>query len=171
MIKRYRYLSIIVLTALFCLFIMYLFPLNQAELNSVSGEEVKSLDSRLSYSFVDVKSVFDTMGEQGRDIYFYITSVIDMIYPVVYGVLFMLILGTVLLNRRSLLRFMPFITVVFDYAENINTLTLLNRYPEITEAMVQRGSLFTMLKWCGVLLTLGTVVVFVIIRIVRRVKR
>ncbi len=170
MIKGYRYLIIITFTVLFCLFSFYLFPVNQAEMNIVVGESVKTLDSRFSYSYSDVNDLFYTLGDSGADIYMYITSVIDMIYPIVYGVLFILILSVVLLKRSSVFRFTPIVAVAFDYAENINTLLLLNRYPAINEWMVIRGSVFTLFKWIGVILTLGIIVISLCVRLLRWIK-
>ena len=85
---------------------------------------------------------------------------VDMIYPIVYGVFFVLLLASLLkklFSKKSkiiFLSFLPLIGVLFDYLENFNTLKLLNKFPNITPEQVDYGSQMTQIKWVFLIMSI-----------------
>ncbi len=135
---------------------------------------MQSLDARGSYNISDVTQLFDDMGKEGMDIYSFVSGEIDMIYPLVYALLFFLIIIalTKRFNGKWLsLSFIPFVAMLFDYLENFNVLKLMNNHPNFTEEEVQLASTFTQLKWGAILITLLTIVIFLIILGIKKIVK
>src|SRR5687768_14581282 len=137
---------------LFLIFPVFLFPYHQERMAKHAGEEIMPLDSRFSYSFNEVKNDFDKLGTEGRKVYRFAIGVVDMIFPVIYGPLFILVLAWLLKklsgrnSNRMLLALFPIIGILFEYLENFNTLSLLDSYPAISEKSVSWGEQMTRLK-------------------------
>ncbi|PID33228.1 hypothetical protein CR969_01815 [Candidatus Saccharibacteria bacterium] len=143
---------IIVLASTFLFITLYAFPSFQAEFNQIAGTEIKSLDTRLWYSQQDILALFQILQEDGRDKLRLFSGVVDMIYPLVYGALFFLLLKKLagsFSTKKSWLKyvcFLPIIAAVFDYIENINILIMLDTFPNISSTQVMLGSAATSLK-------------------------
>ena len=148
-----------------CLFSFFLFPKYEQQLQTIAGEEVTILDKYPTYTMAQVTELFNKIKEEGRDIHYFITSVIDMVYPLVYGPFAMLLI-TFLVKQifekpRALLSValvIPLLLIVTDYAENLTTLELLSSFPNLDEAMVFRGSKLANLKLVFILLVGGCVI-------------
>ena len=157
---------------LFAVFSFYLFPEYQERLSEAAGEQVKPLDTRFSYSADEVRVLFEQLGTEGRDIYKGVVG-LDMVYPLVYGFLFILILAWFLKkitgpgSQWLMLALLPLIGVLFDYLENINTLKLLNRYPEISIDAVAWGERMTLLKHGFGLLSVALAALLAVVYLVK----
>ncbi len=153
LLKIAQWKFIIPLFLLSALFNFYLFPKHEVQYNN---ESLKSLDIRTSYTKEDVMELFNKLDDEGRKTYEYSISVIDMIYPLVYGMLLILLLSKLIKNlfreesNYIYLSLLPILIMIFDYAENTNTLMMLSKYPEISNTSVALGSLFSGLKWYSV---------------------
>ncbi len=90
--NKSSWITIIFLGLLFLFFMTYLFPLYQAEVNDIAGKAVESLDTRFSYTKNDVLQLFDTVKVEGREKMVFISGVVDMIYPLIYGILLFLLI-------------------------------------------------------------------------------
>ncbi len=148
----------------FACFTGYLFPNYQAQLSALAGEEVQLLDLYPSYSTAEVQQLFSSIQSEGIAIHQRVTSVWDMIYPLIYTSFTMLLLS-LLLKRvcppNSLLQylaFFPLIVMGFDYAENFNTLQLLDSFPNLDDALVAKGSQLTNYKHRATGFLLGFIV-------------
>lgn|GEM_PF-2134463 len=165
---------IIPLTILFLTFSAYLFPHYQGQIREGKTEEITFLDAQFSYSLADVETAFKTMEEEGRQINIFISGVLDMIFPLVYGPLFFLLLiklsSSSSYNTVRLLGGLPLLAVLFDYAENFSVVGLLKKYPDITASQVSLSATFTSGKWIFVLGTLLAILGLVAFRLVRRGK-
>lgn len=143
-----RNIAILIIILLF--FNLYLFRLFELK---HEGKLLQSLDVRFSYSNAEVFELFEKIGEQGRSDYFILTAAVDMIYPIVYGLLLVFLLlaiTNVLFPARKKLLYIamiPFTTVFFDYLENFNTLLLLGSFPDMNHRAIATGSFFTSTKW------------------------
>ncbi len=154
--KIVNWKAISILAIIFLFFTLYLFPTYQAEINNISNYDVLLLDGRFSYTKIEVLKIFEIMGGEGRKIYRLIAGFIDMIYPIVYGLLFSLLLIKTANNnsKLKLAYIIPLIAVLFDYIENIGILTMLNNYPTLSSSEVNSYALATSLKWVFIFLTL-----------------
>lgn len=150
---------------LFCYFTFYLFPNHQTQLAKIAGEQISPLDTRFSYSLQEVNYLFEKLGIEGRELYATIVGRVDMIYPIVYGILFMLVLMFLLRKlsgRKSkliLVALFPILGSLFDYFENFHILKLIRKYPNITEQDIMLSEQFTRLKHIILFSSLGLVLV------------
>ncbi|HEA19754.1 hypothetical protein LCGC14_1836730 [marine sediment metagenome] len=135
-------------------------------------EGMKLLDMMpLGYDAEYVNTLFRTLGQTGRNTYLYRQIPMDMIYPLLFGISFSLLLAY-FLNKLNKLKtpflylcLLPMLAAMADYAENIGIITLLNDYPEISKNTVTMTNSFSLLKsscttlsfvvFIFVLLTLG----------------
>ena len=113
-----------------------------------------ALDLRLGYTAQDVINYFTLIGEDGRTDYKFAMSVIDVTFPIIYGLILIIVLTNVVkkqFNSNPFLLFIfvliPIAVVILDLLENRNTLSMMASFPNITEEMAAKGSLFTLTKW------------------------
>jgi len=99
-----------------------------------------------------VNNLFRTLGENGRKIYLTNQIPVDMIYPLLFGLTYSLLLAYFLkkLNKLkspfTLLCLLPIIAGIADYLENIGIITMLNSYPDLTQIMAKTTNIFTIIK-------------------------
>ena len=135
--------------------------------------KLKILDVRLWYDAADVEALFSAMDAQGRALYRLQVVFADMVYPAVYGCL---LLSALLLSRHHLkkdsycLRWMiwPFLAVLFDVFENLNTYWMLIKFPDVADVQVFMGAVFTLLKWVSVSVAVGLLLFLVGALVVKR---
>jgi len=142
----------------------------------VAGGGVQPLDTRFSYTTAEVSDTFQKLGSEGRAIYESVVGRIDMIYPLVYGALFILVLAYLLrktADRTSgfiLLALIPLSGVTFDYLENLNTLKLLHQFPDLSAQSVEWGEQMTKLKHGTLFFSLGMVILLAIVAVIGKIK-
>lgn len=83
---------------------------------------------------------------------------IDVLYPLVYGTLFSLLIIALYRSRlaapqRHRLLLLPWLTVLVDYAENIALAALFLSYPSLLPALAVLTPYLTVLKWTLIALT------------------
>ena len=112
------------------------------------------LDLRLGYSSQDVINYLTYRGEAGRDDYKFALSVIDVIFPILYGLILIIDVSKIakkFFNSNPVVHLLfvstPVGVVVFDLLENKNTLSMIAAFPNITEDMAAKGSIYTLAKW------------------------
>jgi len=99
-----------------------------------------------------VNTLLYTLGEKGRNAYLFIQLPFDMIYPSLFAISSCLLLAYLLNKLRKLegalfyLCFIPLLSGVFDYCENIGIISLLNIYPNNSNLLSQTTSVFSVLK-------------------------
>ena len=172
--KKSSWIIIILLGLTFLFFMMFLFPSFQSEVNDIAGKEVKSLDARLTYTKSDVLQLFETVESEGRGKMEFISGVIDMVYPLIYGILFFLLItkltNSFSSNKWKTIRFFPLIGMLFDYVENFSVLNMLSSYPSISETLVLISSSATSLKWLFINISLLLIIILAIMKIFKRIK-
>lgn len=167
---------IVPLSVLYILFPSVIFRHYQSVMAEMAQGTVQILDLRLSYSWQEVKALFDQLGTDGRDVYRTVSNSIDMIYPLLYCALLILVLAFLLKKVTSArskwmyLSFIPIIGMLFDFLENLSILDLLNKYPNFTAADVASASFFTTLKWSSMALVFGTIFVLFLLYLYKRRK-
>lgn len=104
------------------------------------------------YDLTYVNKLFNTLGEDGRKIYLTNQIPVDMVYPFLFGLTYALVLMYFLkklnlLNTPYLyLSLLPIIVGVADYLENFGIISMLIKYPEITETTIVIISTFSLIK-------------------------
>ncbi len=119
---------------------------------SYSGS-MKILDMMpMGYTPEYVKSLFITLGENGRFVYLYNQLPVDMVYPLLFGVSSCLVLAYFLNKLEKLdgplyyLCLIPLLSGLFDYGENIGIIKMLNTFPDNSAFVAQITNVFSILK-------------------------
>ena len=104
------------------------------------------------YDLAYVNTLFQTLGDTGRQMYLTKQIPVDMMYPLLFGISYAAVLAYFLLKLPKLnpkylyLCLLPVIAGIADYLENIGIITMLNVYPRVTETSVHITSLFSIIK-------------------------
>ncbi len=136
---------------LFLIFTFILMPVVYGQF--VQGSKVcKALDTFFSYTADDAISALACFGPLLRR-YLLVELSLDVVYPVVYGLFFALLL-TALVRRYTrqpgMLQFLPLLPIFawfFDLLENLGIAAMILFYPNIAEILIVSASLATSLKW------------------------
>ncbi|TDF36532.1 hypothetical protein EYS14_17560 [Alteromonadaceae bacterium M269] len=107
----------------------------------------ESLDVQQSYTFGQAMALMEQYGEDGRQLYAWISLTLDTLFPIIYVTFFV---GVIYRFRPveplRYLVFLPIIAGFIDLGENIQVVTMLLQYPQISDSQVQLASLFTSTK-------------------------
>lgn len=131
---------------------IYLFLSYAGELNALAGEDAPIIDLRSNYDEAEISDFFTKIKQEGRDIHQYVTGVIDMVFPLAYGPLYILLLAFLLKKITSptsnwlYLSLVPVSLMITDYIENFNTLDMLRAYPDLSSELVANASKVTGVK-------------------------
>tara|TARA_R110002049_G_scaffold306408_1_gene504802 strand:- start:191 stop:649 length:459 start_codon:yes stop_codon:yes gene_type:complete len=114
---------------------------------------IKLLDMMpTGYDLNYVNELFISLGENGRLTYLTNQIPVDMIYPLLFGLSYCLILGYFLKKLNKLnspyiyLCVIPIIAGIADYLENIGIIIMLKNYPELKETTVYTTNIFSVIK-------------------------
>lgn len=132
------------------------------------------------YNSEYVNSLLSALGEKGRNAYLYRQILLDMVYPLLFGISYCLILAY-FINKIGRLEsplfyvcYLPLFSGLFDYLENIGIIILLNTYPKPLEIVAKAANIFSVLKSLFTTLTflilIALLIAFVIRRILMRAK-
>lgn len=106
----------------------------------------------LGYELEYVTTLFETLGEKGRNVYLFIQLPVDMIYPLLFAISYSLLMAYFLkkLDKLDSVLFyfcwLPIIAGSADYIENIGIVIMLNNYPDISSNSVILANSFTIIK-------------------------
>ena len=104
------------------------------------------------YNLKYVNELFTELGANGRSTYLTNQIPVDMVYPLLFGISYCLLLGYFLKKMNKLntqyryLCLLPIIAGIADYLENIGIIAMLKNYPELTEVAVKTTSFFSLIK-------------------------
>jgi hypothetical protein len=104
------------------------------------------------YNLEYVTSLFEALGVNGREAYLYSQIPVDMIYPLLFGVSYCLLMAYFLKKIGKLnstffyLCFLPVIAGVADYFENFGIINMLNSYPDLSQISVVVTNTFSIVK-------------------------
>jgi hypothetical protein len=104
------------------------------------------------YDLNYVNRLFNSLGEKGRESYLTSQIPVDMIYPLLFGLTYCLLLAYFLnkLNKLYLpftyLSLLPIIAGIADYMENFGIISMLKSYPDINAMAVKTTNYFSIVK-------------------------
>jgi hypothetical protein len=120
------------------------------------GGDVTIPDSRLCYSPEEVRDLFTTLKDRGvlRTYGLSLLS-LDLVFPVVYGSLLVLLMSWTLRDRLGPLPFiLPVLVVLADYLENVTIASLAFRFQGQRSPWSTLASAFTTTKWANMIVVL-----------------
>jgi len=106
----------------------------------------------LGYDLEYINTLFETLGDNGRQVYLTNQLPIDMIYPFLFGVSYCLLIGYFLKKLDKLdsvyfyLCFLPLIAGLADYAENFGIITMLINFPDSSLTSARVTNVFSVIK-------------------------
>ena len=118
------------------------------------------------YDLNYVSDLFNSLGEIGRWTYLANQIPVDMVYPLLFGLTYCLLLGYFLKKLNKLkapftyLCLLPIISGIADYLENFGIIAMLKSYPELKEIAVKTTSSFSLVK------SVSTSIFFIVLIIV-----
>lgn len=132
--------------------------------SAVGPGDARPLDLMIpTYSPRAAHTQLTFFGDEGREVYKTIELTADMIYPLVYGFAFALLIA--FLWKRLVpqagwvywLPLLPLIGMLFDYAENMAIVSLINSFPAPALGMARLAGAFTLLKWLFAFAGIGAI--------------
>ena len=117
------------------------------------------------YNFEYVITFFNNLGEEGRQSYLFYQIPVDMVFPLLLIITNCLLISF-LLKKIDLFRtpfiylcFLPFISGIADYSENIGIIIMLNQFPDIIMFAVKITSLFSVIKYSAITISFLVIIV------------
>lgn len=138
---------VLLLALLFLVFVVFILP----AVASPGGESLPVLDLMLWYTPQQAYDAISQYSPQARQAAVLSHLTVDLIYPLVYGLLLSLLL--VMVFRRASLRqqpqlpLLPWRAVIADYLENIGLVVMFLLYPSWFPLLSWITTVFTVLKW------------------------
>ena len=129
------------------------------------------------YDMGYVSTLLSTLGEEGRKTYLFHQIPMDMIYPLLFGISYSLLLAYFLnkLNRLNSSLFylclLPLAAGVFDYLENAGIIMMLTSYPNLSASSVTMTNFFTILKSGTTTIYFGVLLITLAVWGINMVKR
>lgn len=130
----------------------------------------------LGYNSEYVHSLFNTLGENGRDVYLLNQIPVDMIYPFLFAISYALLIAYFLKKLNGLnsklkyLIILPIIAGIMDYAENFGIIFMLNNYPEITNISIAKTNTFTIIKSISTAIYFTLLIIIIVALVFKTVK-
>ena len=153
--------------AIYLLFAAYFLKNAENKINELAGKTIGVIDLTFGFNPQKTLDMVAQYGNAARDYYAQTEMTTDLLYPLVYAFLFGIILTLLFRNKHhqpfASLNTLPFLCLIFDYAENINIIILLRTFPEQPYAVAVLCEVFKLLKW----LTLGVVIVAIVYGLIR----
>lgn len=152
---------IIALAVLFVFANGYVFPAVAARIAAVAAmPSFLPLDLTPMYSPGDASALLSALGPEGRRLYLVTELTVDLVYPVVYGALFYLLIQWLFARSAPPPRWLahapaiPIAAAALDLLENVCIVALLAVFPARTPALAVAASVTTTVKLALFALTL-----------------
>jgi hypothetical protein len=128
-----------------------------------------TLDGKSFYKPSQVRGLLDDLGDF-RPKYLEQEQTIDLIFPFVYGLMFVVAIIGLTPGARTpwWLAILPIVAVAGDYIENFTVMTLLKRYPGDLGVLPWLASVASGIKGAGLLASIAAVITLAIIWVGRR---
>ena len=151
--------------AAYMLFVGFILKNAETRINELAGKTVGIIDLTFGFNPQKTLDMAAAYGDAGRAFYARTEMTADVAYPIVYAFFFGIIL-TMLYRNRSSLRFhlLPFAALLFDYAENVNIVTLLHSYPQQSMTVATLCEIYKGIKW----LIFGAVILLIVYGLISR---
>lgn len=159
--------SFLILMALYVSFPAYWLKNAEVTINQLAGKTIGPVDLTMGFNPARTRAMIADYGPAARAYYTRVELTVDVAYPIVYALLFAVILTLLFRDRAykpfSWVALLPFVSQFFDYLENATIVGLLTSYPAQSYALAVLCEIFKLAKW----LSIGLVVAMMLYGIVR----
>ncbi len=155
--KLYNLNGILLSTVVFIIFIVLVLPWVSNMMDGFGN--VQSPDTLFTYSSDKLFSITHDYGYEGRRMYLIQRFTFDLIWPLVYGVFCLSLIGFAVTRFDSLMKYkylvyVPVIAVIMDYLENLLVSLVFIMYPTESRIIAILASVSTSIKWIYVSLSM-----------------
>lgn len=147
---------------------MFIFPRYAERIVPEAGPPL--LDLRFGFSADEAYSTLEAFGEQGRAAYLEMLLVADIMYPLIYGLLLIMLASFFLRrilkpdNQLRIINLLAVDAVIFDFLENAGITYMISQFPLRADFAAGLTSVFNIMKWVmagmAVVLVLVSMAVF-----------
>jgi hypothetical protein len=132
---------------------MGVMPLLSSRMAAIA-DDAKPIDLLIpTYTAEEAFAELDKMGEEGREAYKQVEIYVDIIYPIIYGIGFSLIVAFLWGKGEGSPIFyfplLPYLIMLFDFGENYFIVSTINDYSSRPSDLLTMGSYFSLVKWSG----------------------
>jgi hypothetical protein len=139
----------------------------EEKINSLSGNKIGVIDLTFGFDVQKTLGMVAAYSAEARSFYARTELTTDILYPIVYAFFFGIILTLLFKNKTYApspwINILPFISLVFDYLENICIVTLLNAYPKQNYTMAVLCELVKLCKW----IVFGLILILILYGLIR----
>ncbi|MGI9550226.1 MAG: hypothetical protein ACR2MT_03425 [Aurantibacter sp.] len=142
------------------------------------SKDMKLLDMMpTGYNSQYIQTLFNTLGEAGRNTYLFNQIPVDMVYPFLFAICYCLIIAYFLKKLNKLnspffyLCLLPVVAATADYLENFGIIAMLNSYPKLPQLLMSATSIFSIVKSITTTLFFGSLILILIMLAIQTVKR
>lgn len=152
---------------------IYMLLVSIPKVMSFSGEMKIPDVLPIGYEPDYILTLFEKLGEQGRNVYLHHQLPVDLLYPFLFGITYFLVILYLLQKLQKLnietyyLGLLPLMGGLFDYLENFVLIYMLDAFPAISASTIKLCAFFTVFK--SMLSSISFVVIIVLLlMLVRR---
>ena len=140
--------SLVFFLAVTMFFNGYLLNNAESKIMALAGKSVGILELTFGFDPQRTLQMVQDYGGSARAYYARTEMTADVAYPIIYTLLFGIILSLLYQNTSyGLLNTVPFACLLFDLLENINIVILLTSFPEQSPTVAILCEIFKLLKW------------------------
>lgn len=153
--KHLKWYHLCLTTLLLLIFMFFVLPNESTK--SLSYGIIQSPDTSIFYTSETLYQLAEDYQEEGRDFYISQRFTFDLIWPIVYGLFFISMIGyfvhKVDPKKYKPLIWLPIINIGFDYLENTATSITMYRFPLRTPIIADIAGYITLFKWLSIMIT------------------
>ncbi|MCC6411162.1 MAG: hypothetical protein IT270_05865, partial [Saprospiraceae bacterium] len=122
--------TLLLFLALYIVFVGFILKNAEAKINALAGQTIGIIDLKMDFNPQRTLDMVAAYGDAARAYYAMVEMTADVAYPIVYAFLLGIILTLLFRNTKyARVHVLPFLVLLFDYAENINIVYLLKTFP------------------------------------------
>lgn len=157
--------NVLILLAADLLFMLGIMPYMGKKMEELAPG-IPPLDITIpSYSAEYAQDTINKMSDPARAFYKSIELGADLIYPLIYGFAFALLIAFLWKKLgwgQGLLKWVilfPLLGMIFDYGENLSIVSLINQHPNPAVGTAQMAAYFSLAKWSFAFSALAAIVI------------
>jgi len=143
--------TLIITLAIYMVFNLVLLKNAESKINELAQKTVGVIDLTFGFNPQRTLAMVAEYGDAGRAYYANTEMTTDVVYPIVYTLLFCIILTLLFRNKSykpyAFINLLPLGVLIFDLLENITIVTLLKSFPNSSEMVAIICEIIKMLKW------------------------
>lgn len=173
--QRVNWRWVVAAVVVFAYFIAFILPWQAAKSEEATGGG-QSPDSSFLYTANDLYQMAEQYGETGRSAYIQARFTFDLIWPLAYLLLLVVLLSVLyrvlpVKSRWRWVNLIPILGWAMDMFENVGASLIMYRYPERTPVLAELTPIFTLLKWCLIYASFAALVPGVLIRVLYYIRK